>query len=384
MKERPEKASKVSEKDIIELKAEKIIKRASRKVGYDRKSLPGKVKDFLLCAALTFLFTLGAAFVGVVAVIWICMNGPSAKARELLVSSLKETSAAGFVAHLFVPDIEIEHILFDADDDVVNGDTDKDLIQIPEDIGGNESSGGEQTGENTGDAEEKDVEVIDVVGPTYNGKLVIVKDPSRVKLGVSGTYGAGFSGQTLETIVKKYDGLYGVNASGFEDEGGSGSGAVPVGLVVSEGVLLWGDVNTKYDVIGFDSNNILIIDTMTAGEAIERGIRDAMSFGPFLVKNGTPIYKGGGVNPRTAIGQRADGAVILAVIEGRQISSIGATMRDLTNLMLDYGAVNAANLDGGSSSSLYGNGKYIIEGSYIFGTRKIPNAFIVTKKQIVE
>ncbi len=373
-------AAKNTITDQCELAAEKIVNGASRKVGCDRKTTPGKVKQFLLCTTAFVVLTLGFVLVGLSSVIWICVNGPSTRARELLVASLKETSAAGFVADIFVPQAEIDFILNGGDDVEIDEDTNTNLIQIP--TGPNT---GEEGGELESDTVEKDnvtnvqpdLEIIDVVGATYRGKAVIIKDPSRVFLGVSGEYGGENEGITLAEIVNKYGATVGVNASGFADTGGNGNGGTPVGLVISGGKLLWGGRNTEYGVIGFDKNNILIIDYMTAGEAIDAGIRDAMSWGPFLVKNGEPIYNKGGVNPRTAIGQRADGSVLLVVIEGRQISSMGATMRDMTNLMLDLGAVNAANLDGGSSSSLYKDGEYVIEGSYVFGTRDIPNGFLV-------
>ncbi len=367
--------------DVDELAAEKIVNRASKRVGFDRKPLHTKAKVFFVCTFATFMLTVAFAVIGVFAVAWIGFNGPSPRVRELLVASLKETSAAGFVANIFVPDIEIDYIVNGDGDISVDEDTNTDLIQIPMDKNDKPEEDDEVQSkpiDNNQVAEGNDDIIIeDVVGATYRGKVIIVKDPSRVMLGVCGAYGEGQQGATLSKIVDKYGGVLGVNASGFSDEGGQGSGAIPVGIVISEGQLLWGDLNTAYDVIGFDNNNILIIDRMTAAEALAMGIRDAMSFGPFLVKNGNAVNHGGGVNPRTAIGQRADGAVIFAVIEGRQISSMGATLRDLSNLMLDYGAINAANLDGGSSSALYGDGEYLIEGSYIFGMRKLPNAFIV-------
>ncbi len=86
---------------------------------------------------------------------------------------------------------------------------------------------------------------------------------------------------------------------------------------------------------------------------------------------------GDGVNPRTAIGQRADGAILLLVINGRQIDSLGATYDDLIDIMLEYGAVNASNLDGGSSSLMIHNGEYITNSAYIFGERVIATSFLV-------
>ena len=88
---------------------------------------------------------------------------------------------------------------------------------------------------------------------------------------------------------------------------------------------------------------------------------------------------GGGLNPRTVLGQRADGAVLMLVIDGRQSHSIGATYKDCIDVMLQYGAVNAANLDGGSSSMLVYNGEVQNVCASLYGSRPLPTAFIVTQ-----
>lgn len=183
--------------------------------------------------------------------------------------------------------------------------------------------------------------------------MVVVTDPSRVFVGTSGDY-KGEAGINVPAICDKYGATLAINAGGFEDIGGVGNGGTPLGIVMSEGQLKYGNVNSSYDLIGFDNNNVFVIGQMTGQQAIDRGIRDAVSFGPFLILNGTPLEvsgMGGGLNPRTAIGQRADGAVLLLIIDGRQTHSLGASMNDLINVMLDFGAVNAANLDGGTSSA---------------------------------
>lgn len=110
------------------------------------------------------------------------------------------------------------------------------------------------------------------------------------------------------------------------------------------------------------------------------GLRDAVSFGPALVVNGEPAQFEGvssGLNPRTAIGQRADGAVLMLVIDGRQVNSMGASMADLVDIMVRYGAVNACNLDGGSSSNMVYEGEVLNDGVAVTGSRRIPTTFIV-------
>ncbi len=147
--------------------------------------------------------------------------------------------------------------------------------------------------------------------------------------------------------------------------------------MISHGELLFGSPNKKYDVIGFNNDNILIVGNMTAQAALDAGIRDAVSFGPVLVMNGKASSvkgAGSGVNPRTAIGQCADGTVLLLVVDGRQASSLGCTYADLIDIMLGHGAVNAANLDGGTSSGMYYDGKLVNKGLFYRG---LPTCFIV-------
>ena len=110
------------------------------------------------------------------------------------------------------------------------------------------------------------------------------------------------------------------------------------------------------------------------------GVRDAVKFGPILLVNGEPVEAlgdGSGLNPRTAIGQRADGAMLLLTIDGRQSNSIGASLADVRDVMLDFGAVNAANLDGGSSTSMIYNGEMINQNASLIGLRKMCTAILV-------
>ena len=120
---------------------------------------------------------------------------------------------------------------------------------------------------------------------------------------------------------------------------------------------------------------------MTANQAKDLGIRDALTFGPALIINGEPQADyGSGLNPRTAIGQRADGAVLLLVIDGRQPGSLGACHADTTEIMLSFGAVNAANLDGGSSSLMVYQDEVISNKSGLTGDRNLPTCFLVERR----
>lgn len=313
---------------------------------------------------VVLMFLLGCVFV--------LEKGPSQKATELFVNSALETSAGKFLARIFIPGNELEAMVNSNSVSSVDEVTDSSLLDF---IGGTEN---DDTKEEAVSGEP--IEIKDVSGPTYNGKMMIVKDPSRVTVGVSGEYGEGYYGKTVMQIAQKYEAVAAVNGGGFEDPGGHGSGGTPIGLVISNGELKFGKPEQTYEVIGFDKNNVLVVGKMTAQSALDRGVRDAISFGPILIVNGKSVVvngSGSGLNPRSAIGQRSDGSILLLVLDGRQVNSIGATYADVIEIMQSYGAVNAANLDGGSSSIMYYKGEYITSSCSIYGPRRLPTTIIV-------
>lgn len=225
------------------------------------------------------------------------------------------------------------------------------------------------------------VELINIKGSTYTGYILKVNDPSRVFLG--STNKLNNIGIKLKEMVKNYDCLGGVNAGGFDDPNGEGFGGVPTECIIENSKIVYGDLKKSYDIIGFNNKNVLVLSAMTLGQALEAGIRDAVAFSPYLVVNGEGVIKEGnggwGLGPRTAIGQTKDGKVLLLAIDGRQIHSIGATLKDVQDIMLEYGAYNAANLDGGSSTVMYYNGNLINKPCSIYGERFLPSAFLVRK-----
>lgn len=328
------------------------------------------------------LVTLVMAVVAVISAAATVAKGPSESAKKLFVRSVKETSAIGFLADWFFSDDEIAAIVGNGRNSDVDEATDSNLIKI--NLNSDDAAGAAGAADGTNDENkpvEKDMELVDIIGSSYKGKLLIVKDPSRVFIGVSGDLGSGAEGKPVADMIESYGAVAGTNAGGFEDAGGRGNGGTPLGIVISQGKLEFGSLDQTYEIIGFDNDNILHVGKMTAQQALDNGIRDAVCFGPILIVNGKPCNSenplGGGLNPRTAIGQRADGAVLILVIDGRQASSLGATYDDLVEVMDQYGAVNAANLDGGSSSNLIYNGELVTECSSLYGPRKLPTAVLV-------
>lgn len=321
------------------------------------------------------LVTLALVVVTLLGVIWVLEKGPSPTVTEKFCRSMRETSAIQWVPNIFLSQEEVDAFKSESTENDETENVNTSLIHIAPTAPGDPSGG------------DDGVELVAITRGTAKGKLLIVRDPSRVILGVSSEeFDASVPGMQLTELVAKYGGVAGTNAGGFNDENGRGNGGVPQGLVISGGALLsTGREGELYNIVGFDTGHILHVGTMTADEALAQNITDAVSFrthdglASALIINGEIQSKnlGGGVNPRTAIGQCADGSVLLLVLDGRSINTLGATMQDVADIMLEYGAVNAGNLDGGSSSVMVYNGEIINNCASVTGPRSIPTAFVV-------
>ena len=230
--------------------------------------------------------------------------------------------------------------------------------------------------------------LINISGSGIRGYLVVIYDPSKVKIATATNMNS--YGEMLTDMVKKNNAIIGMNASGFQDPNYNGNGGSPHGMVIKGGKIVSNleKPNVGGGIIGFTKDNKLILGKISANEALKKGVRDAVEFGPYLIVNGKPSFikgnGGWGTAPRSAIGQRQDGIVLFLVMDGRDYSHgiDGVGMVELTEILMKYGAYNASNLDGGTSSGLVINGKLVnkpINGSGQQKTRKIPDAWIVTK-----
>lgn len=219
--------------------------------------------------------------------------------------------------------------------------------------------------------------IVTLRGDGYSGRMAIVKNPGQVKLAVSRTLGS--SGSYLKDMCRQNNAILGINASGFSDPEGSGNGGEAFGMIMTDGTACRPDLDTTMKIISIDTANRLnVTNTLPAGA------RDAMQFRPALIINGRQLISGSsgwGLQPRSVIGQTAEGQILMAVIDGRQPGySIGITLGDLTDILYRYGAYQASNLDGGSSAVMYYRGRDITRSSAVTPEkgRHIPNAWIVT------
>lgn len=311
----------------------------------------------------------------------------SPSAKRTFVTTLLETGQLKFLVSWFVPAAEVQEIVNSNSMVKLDEDVDAGLITF------------EPFEDNEQDPEAKDLEVIELSGRTYTAKLIKVRDPSRISLAT--IYPWRDTGVTLEELAKQSGAIAAINGGIYDST--NNSGGRPYGVIVSNGEIQYNKPN-EYPglvLVGFDNDNILQIidvDGMTPAqlEALveEKGIRDAVTFQEEssdannhfvqLIINGNPRGMNGvgsGLNPRTAIGQCADGSVLLLVTDGRgKNGHLGASAADLIEIMTQYGAVNAANLDGGSSTCMYYDGEYLMTSVtfyYSNSSWKLPAGFIV-------
>ena len=370
------------EQALPRMTAQPVKTKPAAPATYSRKSGPKKFLTFLGKFALILVETVLLLAVALYGVMYVLAKGPSPTARDIFVMSVRETSAIGFIANIFFTDEEIAAIEASQQvEEYVETDTSLITIQKPEQ---KPADAPEETGP-VADAwglvdEDGDGIIIEEVrGEGYSGYMMVVRDPSRVIMGsVPSSYGG--RGYTVAEMVEKFDAVAGINAGGFEDPEGRGNGSIPNTMVVYEGEIYYDKKGVQDGFVGIDDNNILHVGKLTADDVKERNIRYGVSFGPVLISNGEAATLTSGVNPRTAIGQRADGAILLLVIDGRQVISLGATYQDLIDIFQEYGAVNACNLDGGSSSLMWYGGDYINNCASVIGIRPVPTTFLVMKE----
>ncbi len=332
-----------------------------------------------LCVVLETVLLAAVALYGVM---FVLAKGPSPTARDIFVLSVRETSAAGFLANLFFTEEEIAQI------EASQGpaefeDTDTSLIVIPKPTPPAENPTGPQPDAWGLVDEDGDGIILDTVkGEGFTGYMMVVKDPSRVIM-ASKPESFGSRGYTVAQMVEEFDAVAGINAGGFYDPNGKGNGSIPDTMVIFDGDIYYPEFGSAGGFVGLDDNHIMHVGRFTAAQAEQKNIQYGVGFGPVLIANGEAVSNyASGVNPRTGIGQRSDGAILLLVIDGRQVTSLGATYQDMTEVFFSYGAVNACNLDGGSSTVMWYGGNYINGNASLIGIRPVPTTFLVLKEGV--
>ena len=358
--------------------------------------VPKKKKKSGLLGRIIRRFFLLVFTVIILAVAALCLvlnlvfNGPSPAARKILTMSLTEASATKWVPGLFMDEETVAEIRKNVDAELPDEVTDTSQVVIQT---GSMASTDEWANYPDG------IYVEDIQGKTYNAHIMVIRDPSQVYMATStsGSFSRNVPGKRITEVIETEGAIAAVNAGAFFDNGTAGPevGSTPEGLVIAGGQVRWNSGKAPEEgFVGFNEDNIMVVaKTMTAEKAMELNIRDGCCFGPVLIMNGEVSMEAynsaSGYNPRTALGQRADGAVIFLCIDGRQAGSLGGTYADIIDIMLEYGAVNACNMDGGSSSVMmyrdaygrYGDaGEVVMINNYSLlqsEPRRMPNFWMV-------
>ena len=358
--------------NLAELSPEEREEELKRRRARARRKRVGRVIDRIFGFFLVTGIVFGLAGL---ALEYVLVKGPSPSLRDQFTMTMLETRRFRFIPNVFLTTDEVAEIRSRTRQHT-DQQIDTSLIQIPQEQ--TEVDDGKPKPDAYGliDEDGDGIVLENIKGNGYVGYMITVLDPKRVFVGMPESYG-GY-GLTVGELCERYGALGGINGGAFFDKDGGGTGGIPDGLTIIDGVY-WNEGYGGDSFVGFDDQGIMHVGYFSPSDAAARNIVNGVSFGPILVMNGymDPASLASGVNPRTAIGQRADGAVLLLVIDGRQVHSIGATYQDVAEVMIDHGAVNACNLDGGSSTVMYYNGDYVNSCSSANGiARPVPNAFL--------
>ncbi|MBQ3193578.1 MAG: phosphodiester glycosidase family protein [Oscillospiraceae bacterium] len=340
----------MSKKNLTPETAAETVKQPKKKK--KGSGLLGRIIRRFFLVLFTVVILAVAALVLVMNMIF---NGPSPAAQEILTMSLIEASATKWVPALFIGEERVAEIQQSVDVKPSSDVTDITKVVI--------QKGSALTATTDEWKDHPDgIRIERVPGDTYNAHVMIIRDPSTVYMGTSSEkFSANIPGKRItEMMQANPDAVAAINAGAFFDDGTASAtvGSYPLGLVMAGGNCVWssGKQPGLEGFAGFNEDNVLVVSTknLTKAQAEEQKIRDGCCFGPALIINDEvnmeAYNNNSGWNPRTAIGQRADGAVIFVCIDGRQVGSMGGTYADIINIMVEYGAVNACNMDGGSSS----------------------------------
>lgn len=317
------------------------------------------------------------------------LYGPYVKFKDWLVTTAMATMNHKHYCTWFYSQKEIDDVFGRNYIEEPEGSTDENLVTTNKEVTEEQEIEYANEYEKAVLTKDEGNDIYKIINLEVNGckaYLAVIYDPSKVH--VTTTDKVGVRGQYVTTMAKREKAYVAINGAGFYDPNYTSSGGCPKGITIVNGKII---TNNEYGkatsggLIGLTNDNkLVLLRNVTAQEAINKGVRDAVSWGPFLIVNGKAAYTKGnggwGYAARTAIGQRADGIILFLVVDSNYNRSKGADMGDMTDIMVKYGAINATNLDGGTSSVMAVNGELIshpIDSALNNETRPIATAFVV-------
>jgi len=297
--------------------------------------------------------------------------GPFKKVRNVVVTSAMGTGNHRYIAKIFFSDKKINEIMKE----------DTESLNDNLNINNLNSKSVEIRNVNN------DIKRMEINNSKFEGEALIIHDPKRVKVGYSSKLGQ--VGETTSDMAKRYKAVAAINGGGYSDVSPNGktggTGGIPIGIIISKGKVVYPLNKEEYKkrencVFAIDGEGYVHVEPASVEGLLNKNIKEAISFTPTLVVDGEPHISDNslaGIHPRTAIGQKADGSIIFLVIDGRKGFKLGASIKDMQNIMLQLGAVNAMCLDGGGSTTMYYNNEVINRPSCVTGERAIPTIVYV-------
>lgn len=316
-----------------------------------------------LLSKRTALILLAELIISIIIFPILLLYGPFETVKKVYVGAAMGSMSHQYLATWFLSEEQITKIIGEKTKSY-DDKTDINVVNIPEN-------------------KDESIELYEIAdNPKFKGYYLLVKDPSRIKIGLTSKLGT--EGETTSEIANNNGAIAAINGGAFVDKTSvnwTGTGACPDGIVMSEGKKVWNskEYEEKSDLFAITKKGILIVGQYSQKELEELDVQEALSFDPALIINGNKMdmTEEGGLAPRTAIGQREDGTIILLVIDGRSLSSVGASYTDVQEVLYKLGAINAINLDGGRSTTMYYDGNIVNSPSNTMGERTIPTAVIV-------
>ncbi|MFX0548647.1 phosphodiester glycosidase family protein [Hathewaya histolytica] len=297
--------------------------------------------------------------------------GPFVNLKSIVAQSAYTSSSFTWLTKMYMSDKSISKMMAAGDAKNAYINNDKNIVKIKKDKTNN-------------------IELFDVKARKFQGIAMVVDDPTRIKVGYTNKLKK--EGQSTSEIAKDNDAQAAINGGGFftkdtTEVAWTGAGGAPKGMIISNGELVFSDTKNldhKQDVAAITNKGEVLIGYYSYNELKKKNVKEAICFGPALLINGKKTilgdYGGWGIAPRSAFGQKKDGSIVMLVLEGRKLNSVGATLEDVQDIMLKLGVVNATNLDGGYSTTMYYGGQVINKPYNIFGERAVPSIIYVEKR----
>lgn len=332
-------------------------------------------KNNKLWTILTILFAIGdiIAITG-----FVVMYGPWTYFQNLFVTTAMKTRSHQYLANVFYSEEKVKSIM--ASNYFITIKEEVNLDDIIIDTKEKDTYKDEYEEELlTREPGNDSYKVLNVKVGNAKGYLVAIYEPEKVRLIKTEKFNNGTFGSRVVDMCKRYGGSVCINGGGFANGLSNGSDK-PIGYVIDDGEVIWSSYSqeAKGNIIGLTEEGKLKLIYATGNEAVNAGIKYGLEFGPFLIVNGKSMEIHGmpyGVANKCVIAQRKDGVIMFLVTEGETYID-GASLKDVIETLEKYGAYNAANLDGGQSTSLVINNKLINTPNYL--AKKQGGRYVVT------